>query len=78
MDVVMKKTEEKKPFQERWNSLAPKAQDRFYRMKCRQTFLPDVFPGKPLDRGTMMHMRDNMKPLPNGKGHPKVEPIMSC
>jgi len=77
--MVKKTGANKQDFRQRWNALAPEAQDRFYRMKCGEMLAPQRYSMLTGDeRGAIVFMRDNQKPRANGKEHPKVEPLMSC
>jgi len=78
--TMVKKTEaNKQDFGQRWNALAPGAQDRFYRMKCSEMLAPPRYSDLTGDeRSAIVLMRDNMKLKMNGKEHPKMDPLMSC
>ena len=78
--TMVKKTDAtKQDFGQRWNALAPEAQDRFYRMKCSEMLAPPRYSLLTGDeRNAIVFMRDHQKPRANGKEHPKVEPLMSC
>ena len=78
--TIVKTTGAKKQdFRERWNALPPAAQDRFYQMKCRELLVPPRYSRMTFEEhGTLMFMRDNQKPIANGKGRPMAEPLMVC
>ena len=77
--VVARKTDGKKPFEQRWNALAPEAQAKFYRMKCAEVLVPPRYAKlTPKEMLAIPFMRDSMKKMPNGNAHLHVEPLMSC
>jgi hypothetical protein len=75
---VVKKTQEKKPFEESWNRRSPEVQKQIYQRLSR-ALLPENYANMPVERGVALQfMRDNMKPKMNGKAHPIVESLMTC
>ena len=86
--TIVKRAEAKKPFEQRWNAAAPEAQDRLYRMKCRELLVaPNYSKTTPAQSLAILFMRTSKKPLANGKAHPiaeefakkiMAESLMSC